>query len=182
MINWLNKFTSEQVNTIILAANRCMWSTHFARASQCLILYISLCAVILVSCCQLLHVVAVLWCLAQCCEWLHCFPCEEHYCPHCPVNWLITSLMRMEQHVTVGTLSDSPVTSEPKTRTSAIGENGLRAMKIPEHEALSEQWTATNEWKSVSASDRCALNPICWWRQRQQTGAVCLEIFLCGSC
>lgn len=38
----------------------------------------------------------------QCSEWLHCFPCKEHYCPHSAVNWLITSLMRMERPVTMG--------------------------------------------------------------------------------
>lgn len=51
------------------------------------------------------------------------FPRKEQYCPRRPVNCLITSLMRMERDVTVGTLSDAPVTSEPKTRTIWVNED-----------------------------------------------------------
>lgn len=75
---------------------------------------------------------------AQRSEWPHCFPRKEQYCPRSPVNWLITSLMRVEQPATMATLSDSQVTSEPKTRTCLIWENGLGADKIPEHGAAGE--------------------------------------------
>lgn len=75
---------------------------------------------------------------AQRSEWPHCFPRKEQYCPRSPVNWLITSLMRVQQPATMATLSDSQVTSEPKTRTCLIWENGLGADKIPEHGAAGE--------------------------------------------
>ena len=63
------------------------------------------CAVILVSCCQWLHVDAVLWSprpAVSAVSGCTVFPSKEQYCPHSPVNWLITSLMRMEQLVTMG--------------------------------------------------------------------------------
>lgn len=75
------------------------------------------CAVVLV---QLLHVDAALWSLRG-----HTvFPVKSSIVPQGPVNWLITSLMHMEQAVTKATLSDGQVTSEPKTRASLIlGKN-----------------------------------------------------------
>lgn len=62
-----------------------------------------LCAVILVSCCQLLHVEAVLWSpqpapsdVSGCTVFS---PIKSSIVPRGPVNWLITSLMR---HVAAG--------------------------------------------------------------------------------
>lgn len=100
-------------------------------------------------------------------------PVKGHYCPHSPVNWLITSLMRMEQPATMGALSDGQVTSEPKTRACLIWENGLRADKIPEHEAVSGKggWVS-NGWISASASDRCTVNLILHAGKDSSTVAV----------
>lgn len=101
------------------------------------ILRVSLSAAILV--CVVSYCMRKLCSGPKCCERLHCFPSKEQYCPHSPVNWLITSLMRMEQPATIGTLSDCQVTSEPKTRTCLIWENGFRENQIPQHEAPSER-------------------------------------------
>lgn len=59
-------------------------------------------------------------------------PCKGHDCPSGPVNWLITSLMHMEQLATMAALSGGRVTSEPKTRTRLIWRNVPGAEQIPE--------------------------------------------------
>lgn len=59
-------------------------------------------------------------------------PCKGHDCPSGPVNWLITSLMHMEQFATMAALSGGRVTSEPKTRTRLIWRNVPGADQIPE--------------------------------------------------
>lgn len=94
------------------------------------------------------------------------FPCKEQYCPHGPVNWLITSLMRMERPVTMATLSDGRVTSEPKSRTCLISR------KWPQSRARflnMKQWVKRGGWLTngwiVTASDRCTVNLILYEKE-----------------
>lgn len=134
-----------------------------------------------VSRCQLLRVEALLWSPSQHpVLWVAALfpPCKEQYCPRSPVNWLITSLMRMERPVTMDTLSDGQVTSEPKTRTCLIWENGPGAGR--------DSWTRSCKWKggrvingwmSVTASDRCTVNLILYEKDMaEQLLFVCVEI------
>lgn len=89
-------------------------------------------------------------------------PVKDSIVPHSPVNWLITSLMHMEQPVTMDTLSDSQVTSEPKTRACLIWENGLPDRQDSSAwgcECKGGHWLS-NGWISVSVSDRWAVNLI----------------------
>ena len=96
-------YTNDDMQIIIWQRNACDKLLHVHPCEQrgpYMSLYVQLFWFHVVSCC----VEAVLGSPSstQCSEWLHCFPCKEHYCPHSSVNWLITSLMRMERPVTMG--------------------------------------------------------------------------------
>lgn len=73
-------------------------------------------------------------------------PCKGHDCPRGPVNWLITSLMHMEQLATMAALSDGRVTSDPKTRTRA--RLIWRNVQIPDQ--IPEKWRRESLMHDIS--------------------------------